>query len=252
MTLLEVREQFIKNSGRYDLVTSATTFTNNGADYYIQSGQRMLDQMLEFPKDEGEMSFSLATSAISTTLTNVRSVRGLAVVDTGDDTIKYLTRSSMRALRENFGDEVESLSNVTAGEPTHWALGWLRDNTLNVSGATAVTNQGNSKKLITMPPADKTYTIRLQGLFGSTNLSNDTSVSFWSIQHPEILIWSALYQLEVSYRNFEGSRAILDNINQAVERVDHDVVEQSLVERDVQGDSHRFIRRPIRNRDRFL
>jgi len=247
MTLLEVRTQFVKQTGRYDLVVDATSFANNGADYYIQAGQRMLDRLLEFPKDEGEMKITLATSAISTTLTNVISVREVAVVDATDETINYMTRRSMKEMRENYGDEVANLANVTASEPNSWSLGWLRSNT-----SRSTTTEGGTKKLVTMPPADRTYTLRLRGLFGSPVLSNDTSVSFWSDQHPDTLIWSAMYQLEVAYRNFEGSQAILTNLKQMVIDIDNEVVEQGQVDQDQLKDSHRFIEEPIRNQDRYL
>jgi len=246
MTLLQVRTQFVKQTGRYDLVVDATSWADNGADYYIQAGQRMLDRLLEFPKDEGEMSFTLATSAISTTLRNVRSVREVAVVDTQDSTIRYLTRRSIKDMRENYGDEKASLNNVTPGEPNSWSLGWLRTNT-----SASTTTEGNTKVLITMPPADRTYTIYLRGLFGSTSLSNDTSVSFWSIQHPDVLIWAALYQLEVSYRNFEGSQAVLTNLLRMVQDIDNEVVEQGQVDAAQLKDNFQYIKDPIRNQDRY-
>ena len=250
MTLLEVRTQFAKESGRYDLVLSATTFDNNGADYYINRGQEMLDRMLEFPKDEGEFTFSLATGAISTTLTNVRVVRGVVVVDSSDETIRQLTRSSLREMRDNYGDEKSSLSSVTRAEPTEWGLGWLR--TTTTANTTALTTEGNTKQLITMPPADRTYTVRVQGLFGSPALSANTDLSFWTIQHPDILIQAALYKLEVAYRNYEGARATLNAIEEAVSDIDNEIVEQAIVENDVLQDSHRFIKKPAKGAERYL
>lgn len=240
MNLLEVRTNFVKQSGRYDLVIDATSFANNGADYYIQAAQRMLDRFTEFPKDEGEMTITLATSAISTTLSNVMSIREVAVVDDQDDTIKYLVRKSLRELRENYGDTVSALSDVTAAEPIAWALGWLRT---NVTGTT--TTEGGTKKLVTMPPADRTYTLRLRGLFGSNTLSNDTSVSFWSIEHPDLLIWGSMYHLEVTYRNFEGSRAILANIRELLKGIDDEIVEQGQVEQSQLRDTFGLIKPPL-------
>ncbi len=51
MNLFDVREQFIKQSGRRDL-TDEYGF-DNGADYFINSGLRMLDRMVtdEVPTD---------------------------------------------------------------------------------------------------------------------------------------------------------------------------------------------------------
>jgi len=177
-------------------------------------------------------------------------VRGVVVVDSSDETIRQLTRSSLREMRDNYGDEKSSLSSVTRAEPSEWGLGWLR--TTTAANTTALTTEGNTKQLITMPPADRTYTVRVQGLFGSPALSANTDLSFWTIQHPDILIWAAMYQLEVAYRNFEGSKAILSNLLEMVETLDNEVVEQGQVEMDQLKDSHRFILPPIRNQDRYF
>lgn len=249
MNLQQVREQFVRQTGRYDLITDALTFAvDNGADFYIKAGQRMLDRMLEFPKDEGELTFTLATSAISKTIQNVLSVRSVVSVDSSDSTIKYLTRKSMKEIRELYGDEVGNLANVTAAEPTVWSLGWLRTNV----GSVSATIEGSGKQLILMPPADRSYTIRLAGLFGSAALSANSSVSFWTVEHPDILVWASMYKLEVGYRNFEGSRTLLENIVEMVQDIDDVVVEQGLVERDQLKDSHRFIQEPIRQFDRYI
>ncbi|MBW8034152.1 MAG: hypothetical protein FVQ79_00340 [Planctomycetes bacterium] len=248
MNLQEVRLWFVQESGRYDLVVSPSAVTDNGADKYVNAGQRMLDRMMEFPKDEGEFSFTIATSAISTSISNVMSVRAVSVFDTSDKTIRYLERRSMREMRELYGGEVGALDNVTPGEPRTWSLGWLRTNLASNSSAIV----GATKKLVTMPPADRSYTIKVAGLFNTAVLSTNTSVSFWSDQHPDVLVLAALYRLEVGYRNFEGSRALLDNIIKEIELIDSETVEQSIVEKDQLKDSHRFIKDPLRSYDRHI
>ena len=45
MNLKEIREQFVKRSGRYDLVSSTTNWTDNGADFFIRNGQKLLDRL---------------------------------------------------------------------------------------------------------------------------------------------------------------------------------------------------------------
>jgi len=44
MTLVEIRAEFLKLSGRHDLVNDDGT--NNGADFYINAGLRMLNNMV--------------------------------------------------------------------------------------------------------------------------------------------------------------------------------------------------------------
>jgi len=236
MSLLDVREQFARTTGRYDLVTSATTFTDNGADFYIKAGQRMLDRMLPFGKDQAEVSVSLATSAIETTLANVLTVLSVAVRDTGDDTIQYLDKTNIENLREVYGDENSNLSNVTSGEPRSWALGWIRDAVTDNT-----TTAFGSVKLVTMPPADKSYTLVINARVKSNALVNDTDESFWTEEHPDVLVMAAQYVLEGSYRNAEGAAAARQMVERAVEELYNDVVEQMQVDSDRLADSHRFI-----------
>lgn len=237
MTLLEIREQFVRQSGRYDLVVDATSWQNNGADFYIQAGQRMLDRMLPFPKEEGELTISLATNQIASTLTDVRAVRRVSLQDSTEGTMKHLVKTSVAGLRDLYGAEVSSLSGVTSGPPIFWALGTLRGDVTTTTTST----EGSGLRLITVPPADRNYTLNIWVLLESNALTNDASYSFWSLEHPEVLVQAALYQVEVAYRNFEGSRTLMAEIEGAVLRISDDVVEQMLKDVEVLKDSHRFI-----------
>lgn len=236
MSLLEVRTQFAKQTGRYDLVVSSTTFTDNGADFYIKAGQRMLDRMLNFPKEEGDLTVALATNAITTVLANVMTVLGVAVQDTGDNTLRFLERRSIQDMRDQFGDENSSLANVTTGEPRMWGLGWIRDDVVDNT-----TTAFNSVKLITMPPADKSYNLLIQAKLQSSALTADASESFWTEEHPDVLVMAAQYKLEASYRNFEGSQAALATVKEAVNEIYNEVIEQMQVASSHLKDSHRFV-----------
>lgn len=236
MSLLVVREQFARQTGRYDLVTSATTFTDNGADFYIKAGQRMLDRMLNFPKEEVDLTVALATNTITTVLANVMTVLAVAVQDSGDGTLRYLNRRSLQDMRDQFGDEDSSLASVDTGEPRMWGLGWIRDDVVDNT-----TTAFGSVKLVTMPPADKGYNLLIQAKLQSSPLTSDTSESFWSEEHPDILVMAAQYKLEASYRNFQGSQAALATVRQAVEEIYYEVIEQMQVDATHLKDSHRFI-----------
>jgi hypothetical protein len=53
MSVLAVREQFARQSGRHDLVTTfGSVYTDNGADFYLNAGQRMLDRKASFLKSD--------------------------------------------------------------------------------------------------------------------------------------------------------------------------------------------------------
>lgn len=235
MSLLDVRTEFVKQSGRYDLVVDATSFANNGADFHIKAGQRFLDRELGFPQEESELTLSLATNAITTTVAGLMTVLEVWVQDTGDNTITKLKRDSIAGLRTEYGDEKSSLANVDTGEPRAWALGWMRQ------GLTDSASDLGTKKLVTMPPADKSYTLIVRARLESSALTRDASVSFWTEEHPDVLVMASLYKLEAGYRNFEGSQAALANVREAVNGIYNEIIEQMQVDMSHLGDSHRFI-----------
>jgi hypothetical protein len=47
MTLLEVRKKLVELSGKYDLVIDTVDWVDNGANFYINAGQRWLDRKLD-------------------------------------------------------------------------------------------------------------------------------------------------------------------------------------------------------------
>ncbi len=256
MSLLEVRKKFVRETGRFDLVQDTASFANStndvvgGADEYIRDGQDFLDRRINFYKEEADVQVSLATSAFTSNLSNIRAVRAVALFDSQDDEMVYLKRSSLREMREVYGDENSSLASVDTGQPSHWTIGFLRDG-LTVAAVTQAVKDSDVQ-LVVMPPADRTYTLRVQALLRSSALTNDASVSFWTENHPQLLVWAAQYMLEVSYRNQEGSRAILANIDQILEGIDNDLVEQEIVEQSHPKSMFRFIDPPRHGIERHV
>ncbi len=256
MSLLEVRKKFVRETGRFDLVVDSTNFANStnpvtgGADGYIQDGQDFLDRRINFYKEEAELEVSLATSAFTSNLSNIRAIRAVSLFDSSDDEMVYLKRSSLREMREAYGDEKSSLANVEKGQPNHWTIGFLRDG-LTVSAATQIIKD-SAVQLVVMPPADRTYTLRVQALLRSSALTSDDSVSFWTENHPQALVWAAQYLLEVSYRNQEGARALLAHIDNILEGIDNDLVEQEIVEQSHPKSMFRFIDPPRKGIERHL
>jgi len=255
MSLLEVRKKFIRETGRFDLVMANTTtqFANStnevtgGADGYIREAQDFLDRRMSFGKDEAEITFTLSTGAWTKDLQNIRAIRAVGLSDGQDEEMVFLKRSSLREMREAFGDENSSLGNVSPGQPSRWTIGFLR-----VGGMTPTVASESNTRLVVMPPADRTYTLRVQALFKSSALTNDASVSFWTENHPQVLVWAAQYILEVSYRNREGANAILANIDEALAGIDNDLVEQEIVEQSHPKSTFRFVEKPRRGIERYI
>ena len=66
MTLKEIRKQFIEQAGRYDLGVARSAdsyYDDNGANYYINAGLRMLGGLVDVPANE---TLTAASSANGT------------------------------------------------------------------------------------------------------------------------------------------------------------------------------------------
>lgn len=230
MSLLEARKQFVRATGRYDLVSgpvlypmdidhASNNYTDRGANYFLAAGQRMLDRMLEYQRQATELSYTLATNAMSLNLPgNVRSVKGVVVQDDADDEQFNAIKKDLRWLRWKYGSDVATLASVAVGEPIYYAPGFLR-----VEAPTT----GNSstevkRKLVLMPPADKQYTIVVEVDLKSS-LVNDTDVSWWSEEELDVLVSAARYKLEIDERNREGARLFLEEVQFAVDRISADL-----------------------------
>ena len=79
MDLLGVRQQFIKLSGRYDLATTnvETHDTDNGADYFINAGQRYLDRHFYTLKSIGRRFDAVAADSWYLTFQRCRAIKSV-------------------------------------------------------------------------------------------------------------------------------------------------------------------------------
>lgn len=229
MTLAEVRKKLVTLSGRYDLVEDAIDYDDNGADFFIQAGQRWLDRELAFEGELASITISLATSAYAVSLEASRAVKQVGVMDSEE--FDYLQKRSYSDLKK--------LSAVTSGvdsdRPSYYALGIGR------SSVSAVTSLAD-KELIVWPPADKQYTLVVEGQYQSNPLVQDDSVSFWSEYYPDMLIKAALMKAEPFNRNSTGERDYRQSLLADLLQLDHDVVEEQIAEIDRVDNSWREIK----------
>lgn len=67
MNLLQLRTKFVQMSGRYDLVVDTTSYVDNGANFYINSGQRFLEKRVKVPENTGKIFEVLAIGEYAVT-----------------------------------------------------------------------------------------------------------------------------------------------------------------------------------------
>lgn len=248
MTLLQIRQKFVELSGRYDLVVSPTTFTpDNGANFFIQAGQRFLDNLHE--KQLAWYKKNLAVGDAVVDVQYAKSIKEVWVMNS--DGRVQLDKVDYGWLRENYSKPVASL---TQGDPLYYAVGV---NKLSPGQIALTTGAGASPytaqftyghedlifanelsegylytTVLIAPPTDEVKTIEILGQFFSLPLSTDTQVNFWSEQYPELLLKAALYELECFYRNTEGARDWYNAIDLGLLGLDKNQVDEEMTDID--------------------
>ncbi len=92
MSLLSIRTQYVKISGRYDLVVDTSAYADNGADFFIQSGQRYIQALLLNTQSEARILRYLAPDTNRISFSDCQSVsnvwiRERALIESGTLTI---------------------------------------------------------------------------------------------------------------------------------------------------------------------
>jgi hypothetical protein len=228
MTYKELREKFIRLSGRYDLVTETTNWTDNGANWYLQAGQRMIEQLAGAPKQLGRYFEVVDVGTYYVTFDGCRSIKEVFVGTTTER-----TRLTHMYANEFFEEYNEPFGNVAQGSPKYYTEAYLRGipdfSSLDKLSVYATyiaedTSQMESRGIIIMPPPDEQTQVEIWGNFETYELTNETDENWWSRKFPDLLVFAAMYKLEVSYRNSEGAKDWYGEVVRGVAEIDKEMV----------------------------
>lgn len=209
MVYKDIRDKFIELSGRYDLITA--TGEDNGADIYLNAGQRYLDTLLDGRKTRAINLTKPASGEKRIVLENLRAVHKVSIFNSDEMTMmEKISSDNMYYLNS---------STILPGRPIYYSVAELRPYPDNVTG-TALTNILNKESVVAdnnhyllrgifiYPSTDGSYTIAIEGSFYSPKLSANLSEgvfistkSFWSEEHPFTLISAGMYKLETMRNN---------------------------------------------------
>ena len=230
-TLLALRTQFINISGRFDLATDPNggDYTDDGADFFLQAGQRELDRMFGAPKGVARLWDTVAIAGYYIKFQECRAIQHVWVNNSTDRT--ELMKVDFIKLKNAYP---ELISATDQGTPLYYAPAFIRtveDTDMNATGTffNYVMDASDSyNSIIFLPPADEAFDVEVQGLFYTDWPDADTKTSYWMEIHPMISVWAGLYMLETSYRNTEGASDWLKAITRSVTGIDMDTVEEEL------------------------
>lgn len=229
MNLLEVRTQFVKSSGRYDLVTDAASddYSDNGADYFINAGIQMLGRLVALPATKARLFYAVTAGDYS--LTWQHNCRVINEVWINNDETRY-------QLQKVTLDEFKTIypgiaSDTTTDAPLHYAIAELRalETTDKDSLGTFIdvtdTNY-DYRGIIFGPPADTDYVIEISGMFKNVELSDDADENYWTLQESDLVVRAAMYKLEAYSRGTENAKNWLSAIKEDVFELQKDVAQE--------------------------
>lgn len=243
MNLLDLRKQFIQISGRYDLVVDTTTWVDNGANFFINAGQMYLDQKGETKRGDAVYYKKLVAGNVGCNFPDCRAIREVWFQDQTEGVRVKLEKKSkveiMDLYKDYYGQQVPA-AQETYG-PLYYYLPTLRVYPDNITIAQiesyigfmdSLPSSGSTiyNGLIVMPASNHEIVLEVYGLFSSPTFVADTDETFWSMQYPIVLLWAALRELEITYRNTEGAKDWENAIVGRLMDIDKDNVEEIIAD----------------------
>jgi len=246
LQLSEIRQQFATLSGRHDLVAdfSGDDFDDNGADWFLDCGQRWLDRKATHKKMYSWYKEDITAGDYKLNFRYCTAVKEVWVMGADTDRAQ-LSKKDYNWMRSEYA---EGASNEDQGVPKYYSpivlnLGpdqialtssdytdeftYDADEILFSDTADHILYHG----ILFMPPSDRTLTVSVLGRFWSPPLypsKADTLKTYWTVHHPDILILAALYSLEGFYRNREGQRDYREQLVEALVDIDAGEAEEEV------------------------
>lgn len=240
MDYLDIRNKFAEVSGRYDLINMAT-YEDNGADFFINAGQRYLDRQLAAGKMIARYPVIMEAGDILAVTTGIRSLK--EVWASNSDGEKWqLDPMPIEKLRWEYPEDSATLDR---GTPLYYAIAKLRpipDAGVDTTSMTDVEDlivdgtHYTYRGVVIMPPPDETLTVTLWGLFYSPELSATLSEevwtqtkSYWSEVHPDMLIQAAMMKVSSFYGDPTRVKEHKEGVIEDIRGLDFDFVDEELV-----------------------
>lgn len=213
MNLGTGREEFIRLSGRFDLVNGDGS--DNGADYWLNQGQNFLDDRVGHIAQAVNMT-TLSANSFYVKVKWLKYPTAVYLIDPDSQDRYFLTRLDERTFKEGFSHHDQQ----TAALPLAYCMA---SNTLapglNYLQATVDTYEDGDqislslaslyKTLLIAPKADKAYECYVQGVYKSMELVEDTDSTHWTTRYSRLWLFASLYELEVGYKNQEAMKSWL-------------------------------------------
>lgn len=229
MTLLEIRTEFVRQTGRFDLVIDPPgDMDDNGANFFINAGQKYLDLIADIAATAQIVEVPLAAGEFQISVPGFRVIQEVRVRDS-NNTEWTLEPMRLPDLHDEYGVE----GGFAAGDrdaPAVFAPVPVRSSTPTVPTETY-------RGIIVQPAPESDMTLLLGGMVWSPTLTADADISFWSELHPDLLVQAAMYKMEQFYRNTQGANDHQAALREMITLLNHDETRSHIVLADHMIDS---------------
>lgn len=250
-TLLQLRTELVNRSGRFDLVSdyAGGDYTDNGANQFINAGQRFLDNQFDTFGSQRVHKQDLASGEYRFNLPLLRNLQRAWLFKHSDTTRTPLVVKTLSELKQKYPSS--AFRDVTTGQPLYICpqLLHLTDPQNLYASLSALdtavglgtpdfskdydeliadnSSNQNLRGVLVMPPADGDYTVSIEGEFYSYFVS-DSSYTFWSMNYPELSLMAAMLVLEAFYRNTQGMRDWQEAIRLQTSGIDKNLIKEEI------------------------
>lgn len=245
MDYVDIRKKFCEVSGHYELMNA--DYTDNGADFLLNAAQRYLDRTHDFKKGAARNVQAVTASQIKVQVTGLRAVKEVWFTNSDGSSQWPLEKCSLGEIRDYYG---KKLSSEDTGDVAYYAPVAFRPAPDTVTTATWTGYQDiedlilddthyQYNGVILMPPPSEAGYIAIVGLFWSPTLSATYNAgvwtqtkSYWTENHPEVLIEAAIMRMHGLYMNTTGFEDYKKIVGVDIAGLDQDSAEE-----DVAGES---------------
>ena len=236
MNLLQIRQQFRTVSGRNDLVNDDGS--DNGANFYINAGQRHLDRL-----DTNQKSYGTCYRICDIGFHAVQFPYCRAIKEVWVATITAQWQLEKKNLADLIAGYFTTLpSDLGLGSPLYYTPTITRAVPETFNSASDMfeayagyvdiisANHFAYNCILIAPPVNEKVLVKIKGLFYTDGLVEDEDKSYWSEVHPDILIMAAMRHIEIINRNTQGVNDWNNSIAFEITNIGKDLVEEEIAE----------------------
>jgi len=242
MNLLDIRKQFVKISGRYDLVVDTEDYEDNGADFYITEGQKSLERRINFNPAVGKLFMDITAGGYKVNFQNCRAIQEVWILSEESRTeLILLDDYALRGIHQKFVENMYTtpLSSMERGRPLYYYPTNFRrvPDSGTFAGDSAVLSSyldtitptdSTASGLILLPSPDSGYSIEIKGLFYNPVLAADEDTNCWTVSYSSLLVMAALRHLEIMFRGSKAASAWESLIEAEILNLEKDAIEQEI------------------------